>query len=236
MILLLAGFGCSPPKDELTLFAAASLADVARQWQTECAAQGIAVRVHFGGSLLLVHQIEAGAGADFLLAAGPSALELWSEKSAIARLDSAYLQNRMVVVTRAGVAPPVTLAELTDARFDRIVVADFELAPAGRYAKAALERAGVWSALTSHLIKTGDVRMALAAVKTGSADAGFVYATDLDAAPGLGVADFGTADPFGTVHYPLVMIGPETPRKAAFWSYLHSEPARAVARRYGFGP
>jgi molybdate transport system substrate-binding protein len=153
-----------------------------------------------------------------------------------ARLDTSYLRNRMVVVTRAGIAPPATLAELTDGRFDRIVVADFELAPAGRYAKSALEQAGVWQALASRIIKTGDVRMALAAVRTGSADAGFVYATDLSAARGLPAVDFGLHDPFAPVDYPLVMLSPDTPRKTALWDYLHSEPARAAARKHGFLP
>jgi len=236
LVVLFAGAGCAPPRDEVTLFVAASVVDLAKEWQAECAARGIAVSVHSAGSLLLVHQIGAGAHADFLLAAGASALDIRPEALRPALLDSAYLQNRMVVVTRPGVTAPATLAELTDARFDRIVVADFELAPAGRYARAALEAAGVWQALASHIIKTGDVRMALAAVRTGSADAGFVYATDLATAPGLGVADFGANDPFEQVHYPLVMLAPETPRKAAFWAYLHSESARALARKHGFGP
>jgi molybdate transport system substrate-binding protein len=236
LVLLVFAGGCASPRDQLTLFAAASLADLAREWQAQCAAQGMDVRVHCGGSLLLVRQIRAGAHADFLLAAGASALELWPEDLSPARVDSAYLANRMVVVTRPGVAPPATLGELTDARFERIVMADFELAPAGHYARAALEQAGVWQALTSHVIKTGDVRMALAAVRTGSADAGFVYTTDLASTPGMTVADFGADDPFEAVHYPLVMLAPETPPKREFWDYLHSESAMALARRHGFGP
>lgn len=228
--------GCAPPKDELTLFVAASVVDLAKEWQADCARQGIEFSIHSSGSLLLVHQVAAGARADFLLAAGRSALEMWPEEVPPVQIDSAYLQNRMVVVTRPGVTPPATLEELSEARFDRIVVADFELAPAGRYAKEALEGAGLWEALSSRIIKTGDVRMALAAVRTGSADAGFVYVTDLATAPALSVADLGAADPFATVDYPLVMLSPETPRKRSMWAYLHSEAARTVARKYGFLP
>jgi len=228
--------GCAPPENELSMFVAASVVDLAKEWQADCARQGIAFTIHSGGSLLLVHQVAAGARADILLAAGTSALELWPAAMPPARLDSTYLQNRMVVVTRPGIAPPNTLDDLKQGRFDRIVVADLELAPAGRYAKDALERAGLWQALASRVIKTGDVRMALAAVRTGSADVGFVYATDLATAPGLNVAEFDTGDPFAAANYPLVMPAPETPQKNALWTYLHSEAARASARRHGFFP
>jgi molybdate transport system substrate-binding protein len=234
--LLLPALGlvaCHNSDSEIRLFVAASLADVAAAWQTDYESTG-SLQYHSGASMMLANQILAGAEADLFLAAGAVALQKLEPAGVIARIDSAYLRNRVVIITAPGVAPPTDLAELMSPRFARIAIADPDLAPAGVYARAGLKQAGLWEELQGRFVTTGDVRSALAAVAMGAADAGFVYATDARLEPELTVTEPDPDSPFPSVAYPLVMLAPETPAKVAFWRYLHSPEARAVAERFGF--
>ena len=55
---------------------------------------------------------------------------------------------------------------------------DPESVPAGKYAKQALVKLGLWEKLKPKVAAAEDVRGALAYVETGAAEAGIVYATD----------------------------------------------------------
>jgi molybdate transport system substrate-binding protein len=224
---------CQNSDSETRLFVAASLADVAAAWQADYKATG-SIQYHSGASMMLANQILAGAEADLFLAAGTVALEKLTPADVIARIDSAYLRNRVVIVTAPGVAPPGDLAELKAPRFARIAIADPDLAPVGVYARAGLKQAHLWEELVGRFVTTGDVRSALAAVAMGAADAGFVYATDARLEPELTVTELDST--FPTAAYPLVMLAPETPAKVALWRYLHTPEARAVAECFGFWP
>jgi molybdate transport system substrate-binding protein len=221
--------GCSQSQKP-TLFVAASLADVAATWQTE---YGGGFECHSGASNLLAQQILVGAHADLFLAAGPQAVAPLMKAGLVERMDSSYLTNRLVLVCTQGIAPPDSLPDLLDPRFARIAVADPELAPAGDYARKGLEKAGLWESLRPHLIFTGDVRMAAQTVQLATADAAFIYATDLAAAGGGAGVELDS-QLFPKAHYPLIMLTPLTPGKDSIWNYLHSEPARQVALAKGF--
>ena len=71
-----------------------------------------------------------------------------------------------------------SMRDLTSAAFRRIAVGDPEAVPAGVYAKAFLEREGLWTTLQPRLVPSSSVRAALAAVEAGGADAAIVYRTD----------------------------------------------------------
>ena len=60
----------------------------------------------------------------------------------------------------------------------RIAIAHPTAVPAGRYARAWLEQRGDWEALAPRVLQALDVRAALAAVESGGAAFGVVYATD----------------------------------------------------------
>ena len=55
---------------------------------------------------------------------------------------------------------------------------DVKAVPAGKYAKAALEKLGVWASVEGSLAQAENVRAALKLVATGEAPAGIVYETD----------------------------------------------------------
>lgn len=225
---------CGGRRPETRLFVAASLAHVAEQWQEDYRRAGREMEFHSGGSSVLAQQIVSGAEADLFLSAGPTPLRRLQRAHRVARVDSAYLHNRIVLVCAEGVAPPRSLEELTAPRFARIALADPATAPAGEYTRAGLHTAGLWDELQPRMIPAGNVTGALAAVATGAADAAFVYATDAQTAPDLAATDFGSASPFPHARYVLVMLSPETPAKTALWDYLHTESAYAIAVSQGF--
>ena len=228
LVALAAILACSKPEKPM-FFMAASLADVAATWQTEYT-NGF--EYHTGASLLLAQQIRGGAEADFFLAAGMSALKDLQADGRLALVDSAYLKNRLVLITAANVPPPTQLSDLLDPRFARIAVADPELAPAGGYAKKGLQEAGLWEQLAPRFIFTGDVRMAAETIRLSTADAAFVYATD---AAGLNVPVWPLDSAlFPMVAYPLAMLTPRDSEKDALWEFLHSARALELARAKGF--
>ena len=170
----------SPPA-EITLYAAASLREAMERLAPECAGKvGARVFFNFGASSDLARQIEAAGRADIFF----SADEAWMDRLSRAGLvDEAsrrsFLSNRLVVVgPRSG--PPAVRSprDLARKEIRRLSLANPEAVPAGKYAKAWLERIGLWEAVRDRVVPAVDVRAALAAVESGAAEAGVVYRTD----------------------------------------------------------
>ena len=89
----------------------------------------------------------------------------------------------MVVVPPQAKAAPRTLKDLAGAGVQRIALGNPDSVPVGRYAKGALEAAGLWPSVQGKTITTQNVRQSLDYVARGEVDAGFVYATDAQAMP-----------------------------------------------------
>ncbi|TMD02602.1 MAG: molybdate ABC transporter substrate-binding protein [Chloroflexi bacterium] len=170
-----------PAPPEVNVYAAASLRDVLRQLAPVCEeAVGAHLVFNFGASNDLARQIEAGNKADVYF----SADEAWMDHVARAGLvDSesrhSLLSNRLVVVglkdTRLNVR---SARDLVGPDVRRIALADPGAVPAGKYAKAWLEKAGLWDGIRDRVLPGIDVRAALAAVEAGGAEIGVVYRTD----------------------------------------------------------
>lgn len=167
------------PAAEITVYAAASLRDVLQEIAPICeAAAGGKFVFNFGGSNDLARQIVAANKADVFF----SADEAWMDHVAKEGLvDPAsrrtILSNRLVVVVPEGPHPAITsAASLATVR--RLALANPGAVPAGRYAKAWLEKAGVWAKVSDKVVSFPDVRATLAAVESGAVDAGVVYRTD----------------------------------------------------------
>ncbi len=80
-------------------------------------------------------------------------------------------------------ATPQALADLTQPAYARIAIGLPASVPAGRYAKGALDAAGLWATIEPKVIGAHNVRQALDYVARGEVDAGFVYATDAATMP-----------------------------------------------------
>jgi len=198
---------------------------------------GQPVTFSFGSTGLLAKQIGEGAPFDVFAAANVSFVDEVVAKGACDGASKAkYARGRIAIWTkRGGVAPPSAVAELADARFVRIAIANPEHAPYGQAAQQALEQAGVWSALQPRLLRGENVRQTLQLGESGNAEAAIValalVVNDRDN-PWLLVDE--------SMHRPidqgLVVCrrGSNPSGGEAFARFVNAEAGRAVMRRYGF--
>jgi molybdate transport system substrate-binding protein len=148
-----------------------------------------------------------------------------------------YARGRLVVWTRSGaaVAPPKSLAELADARFVHVSIANPEHAPYGRAAEDALARAGAFGQVKPKLVFGENVQQAFELARTGNADAAIV-ALSLAIAKHDGVSL--PVDP--ALHAPIdqAMVvcrhGQDAAAGRTFADFVGSREGRAVMQRYGF--
>jgi molybdate transport system substrate-binding protein len=175
------GASPSPAPVEIVVYAAASLRDVLQELTPPCE-KAIEARLvfNFGASNDLARQIDAASKADVFF----SADEAWMDRVARAGLVDAasrrsLLSNRLVVVGASDSSLTIAApSDLKSAGVRRLALASPEAVPAGKYAKAWLEKAGAWAPVADRVVPFPDVRAALAAVESGGADAGIVYRTD----------------------------------------------------------
>ena len=206
------------PVPEVTVYAAASLRDALQEIAPVCErAAGVRFVFNFGGSNDLARQIVAANKADVFF----SADEAWMDHVAGEGLvDQAsrrtLLSNRLVVVipegSRVAIASPAGLATVR-----RLALANPDAVPAGRYAKAWLEKAGVWTKVSERIVSFPDVRAALAAVESGVVDAGVVYRTDARIAH--------------HAHVALEVPEEDAPRIAYVVAAMQGRPSLEAARR-----
>ena len=236
VIPLALGASCGSDASPL-VFAAASMSDVlteiADSYRMET---GRKVRFSLGGSKALAVQIaNLGAPADAVVFAGETpfgALEQAGMIDPDGRVD--ILTNRLVVASRGEKISG--LADLAGKSSGLVAIADPMLAPAGEYAIAALEHAGVLDDLNGRTVRTLDVRAALAAVSSGNARFAIAYKTDVLAVDGVEIAAEIPQDYYPPIVYPAAVIKHSDAEDSAtrFIEYLQKERAREIFERHGF--
>jgi len=228
----------------VTVFAAASLADVMQTLAARWARSDVLLRFSFAASSTLARQIEQGAPADLYI----SANEAWMDHlAARGSIDigsrRVFATNRLVVVSAApsaGAAVSESTAALRDALLSgepsgRIATGDPAHVPVGRYAEIALRRLGLWEAVNARLVRADNVRSALAFVERGEAAAGIVYATDARVAKRLHLAARFPESSHPQIAYPAALVRGGSPAAREVWVRLFTEDTRAVLREAGFG-
>jgi molybdate transport system substrate-binding protein len=110
--------------------------------------------------------------------------------------------------------------------------------PAGRYARAYLERAGLWEALQPKLLPLANVRAALAAAESGGADAAIVYESDAATSNKVTLAYIVPSAEAPLITYPAAIVTRARNRAGAeqFLAYLRGPRAREIFERYRFSP
>ncbi len=222
------------------VLAASSLQDVlpvvARAWS---AAGGGPLRFSFDATSRLAPQILRGAPADVFISADEVWMR-WLEERGV--VDGASIRpvatNQLVfVVPRGAPDPPGDPRSIAAADLARIALAG-ENVPAGRYARAALERVDVWSALEPRVIRGGSVRGTLEWVARAEADGGIVYRTDALAEERVSVAFAFEGEDDPAPSYPAAVTArSEYPEAAqAFLDFLRGAEALALFEAAGFGP
>lgn len=119
----------------------------------------------------------------------------------------------------------------------RLALADPSGVPAGRYARQALEKLGMWDAVADKVAAGDNVRAALALVAQREAPLGVVYATEAAAEPKVRVVAVFPANTHLPITYPVALLKTARSKDAeAFRSFLLSPEGQAILRRFGFGP
>ena len=233
--------GCSPGSEpeRLLVFAATSLINAIEEIRPAFQEkEGIELAVSYGGSQMLAQQIVQGAPADLFISAGEGPVGLLAGRDLTDGGARSLASNDLVVVSRMAGTPLESIEDLASGLVGRIAIADPDLAPAGAYARESLVNLGLWESLADKLVLSPNVRVALAYVEAGNADAALVYRTDAMASSGLRVLDIVPTDTYSTVVYPAVLIRGSGGRERAelFVDHLQTPSVREVFARYGFLP
>ena len=240
LCLLLMVAALPAPAAQLTVSAASSLTESFRDIASayEAAHPGTKVDLNFAASGVLLQQISRGAPVDVLATADMETMAQ-AAKGGLLETDSrqTFATNRLVVVVppRRKDAPG-TLAALAGKGVQRVAIGNPDSVPVGRYARTALQDAGLWDAITARTITTQNVRQSLDYVARGEVDAGFVYASDYQATPGRVVRAFDVPLK-APITYPVSVIKGSARAVEArrFVAFVVSPQGQAILRRHGFG-
>ncbi len=225
----------------VTVFAAASLKNALDDVNVAFTkADGAKVTASYAASSTLMKQIEQGAPADVFASADLDWMDYGSQKKVIKDDTRAnLLGNRLVLIAPrdskladVSIGPGFDLAKL--AGDGRIATGDVRAVPAGKYAKAALEKLGAWEAALPKLAMAESVRAALALVARGEAVLGIVYETDAKVEPGVKIVGVFPADSHPAIIYPVAATVTARPDAQAYLSFLRSNAAKVIFERYGF--
>ena len=172
--------------ERLRVFAAASLTEAFREVAAvhERVHPGRTVELNFAGSQVLRTQIEQGAPGDVFASADLVHADAL-RRAMLLRSCEVFARNALVVVVPAGEARVKGLADL--ARPGTKLVVAGPAVPAGRYTAEVLARLGAAGLygddfpvrVQANIVsQEASVRVVLAKVALGEADAGFVYRSD----------------------------------------------------------
>jgi molybdate transport system substrate-binding protein len=226
----------------ITVFAAASLKNALDDANAAFTRQtGVKVVTSYAATSALVKQIEAGAPADVLLSADLR----WMDHAAERKLIKPDTRVNLLANTLVLIAPKTSkLTNVSIGRgFDiaklagdgRIAVAGVKAVPAGRYAKAALESLGAWTAAEPKLAQGQNVRAALAFVARGETPVGIVYSTDAKAEPNVKVIGTFPDGSHPPIVYPVAATAATAnPEVGKYLHFLRTRAAKAIFERHGF--
>ena len=228
-------------EDSLMIFAAASTVKAMEELSARFTALGHGeIRVSLASSGTLAKQIETGAPADAFLSANTHWMDYLAGKNLIdvaSRTD--LFANELVLAVPADSNLDLTIADrfpLGDAlKGGHLAIADPDHAPAGIYAKKALQNLGVWEDVAAVTVGTVDVRAALMLVVRGEVEVGVLYASDAMREPRVRIIDTFPATTHPPIVYPFALVADsDNPQSERFAAFVRSAEAREIFAKHGF--
>jgi len=228
--------------DSVTVFAAASTTNALNDIGKMFAEKGHGKIVpSYASSSTLAKQIENGAPANVFISADEPWMNYLEERKLIepgSWFD--LLSNKLVLIApsdssinKVEIGPKFDLSKLLGN--GKLATGDPDHVPVGKYAKAALEKLGVWNDIESKLARAADVRGALTLVERGEAPLGIVYATDAAITPKVKVVGVFPAETHPKIVYPAALVtGKATAAAKSFLDFLKTPEAKAIFVKYGF--
>lgn len=239
--VLLLGRNSKAQSQEIRVAAAADLnfamADLAAQFEKET---GIKVNVTSGSSGNFFSQIQNGAPFDLFFSADMEYSERLAATGFAEPETLRYALGRIVIWTPAGAkvdVPKQGWNALLDASVQKIAVANPELAPYGRAAVSALQRAGIYDQVKQKLIYGENVSQAAQFVQSGNAQAGII-ALSLAVSPGMKAGQFWEIprEMYPSIEQGAVVLKTAKDKRAAhaFLDFVRSSAGREILQQHGF--
>jgi molybdate transport system substrate-binding protein len=225
----------------VVVFAAASLRDaldeIDKQYQVDTDKHLI---TSLAASSMLAKQIEVGAPADVFISADLDWMDYLAQRNLIKpETRKNMVGNELVLIApkdsaiQTTIEPNFPLTALLAG--GRLAMADTKAVPAGKYGRAALEKLGVWEAVSGQIAQAENVRAALALVTRKEAPLGIVYRTDAAAEPGVKIVAVFPADTHPAIIYPIAVTARSTnPDAIGLVTYLTSPKAATLFEKQGF--
>jgi molybdate transport system substrate-binding protein len=225
----------------LTVFAAASMKNALDDIDAAYTAKtGVKITAGYAASSVLAKQIEQGAPADVFVSADTDWMDYAISKKNINEPTRVNLLSNSIVL----IAPKdsklenVTIGQGFDlaklAGDGKIATGDVKSVPVGKYAKAALEKLGSWTAAEPKFAMAESVRAALTLVSRGEAPLGIVYATDAKVDPGVKIIATFPADSHPAIIYPVAATTTAKTEAADYLAFLKTKAAKTILEKYGF--
>ena len=223
---------------ELLVSAAASLTESFKEIGKAFEAKnpGVKVRCNFAASGPLLQQIAQGAPVDLFASADQETMDK-AEKGGFILPGSRmnFTGNSLVLITPVNMHLVNGLGDLQSAQVQKIAMGNPSSVPAGRYAKAALERQGLWQAVAPKCVMGISVKQALEYVMRDEVEAGFVFASDAAGAKDSVrvAAEIPTVTP---IVYPVAVVvaSGHQPEALAFIRFLQTKEVQTILAKYGF--
>ncbi|MGZ3158928.1 MAG: molybdate ABC transporter substrate-binding protein [Burkholderiaceae bacterium] len=226
----------------LRVAAAADLAPCIAELNSVFAASvgGADVTYSIGASGNFYAQIKNGAPYDVFLSAD---LHYPQELAKAGLADAAslmvYAHGQLVMWTND---PKVDISgglkALTAQSIQRIAIANPEVAPYGRAAKAALQNAGVWDAVQSKLVTGESIVQTAQFVETGNAQVGLISFAHVNGSkkPAQGQTWIVPANLYPLIEQGAIVTvkGKSNPLATQYLAFLRSEKGRAILQKYSF--
>jgi len=219
----------------LTVFAATSLKgsfdEIGKRF--EAAHPGIKVTVNYNGSATLAQQITTAGGADVFASADQPNMDKVVKAGVADGTGRLFATNSLMIAVRPGNPKHITsLADLVKPGTTVVLCDDPQ--PCGAAALKAEKAAGITIAPASKEQNVGGV---LAKVRSGDADAGLVYRTDVR---GAGAKITGVEFPEATQainNYPVVVLKDTKLATTArdFAEFIRTGGGQEVLATNGFG-
>lgn len=237
------------PPATLTVYAAASLTDAFRELgrALEALHPGLTVQFNFAGSQQLAVQLEQGAPADVFASADQHWMSYAAEKGLVEGEGIVFARNRLVVIVPR--TNPARIGGLPDLvrRGTKLVVAA-EAVPAGKYSREVLKNLNAAPGfppeygrrvLANVVSREENVKVVVAKVQLGEADAGMVYQSDVTPSVSRYVSVLKIDDPYNVIaRYPIAVLKGARHAEAAhrFVDLVSSAAGQQVLQRNGLLP
>lgn len=207
------------------------------------------VEFNFGASGTLLQQILQGAPVDVFASADQATMDKAVAEGMIkkdTRVD--FIGNGLVlIVPKDSKLSFDSLEQLTADSVEHIAMGNPDTTPNARYARAALQKEGLWEKVEPKLVLASNVRQSLSYVSRGEVEAGFVFSTDAKqdedkvkvelVVPTVAAGEKAGEWVPNPIVYPIAETA-QTKSKASaeFIAYVLSDEGQATLAKYGFVP